>query len=83
MMDLIINSEDDYPELSESPKNLQEKGWITLEQKFQLFLENLSLLKGSTSIHSISQDLSVPISSVIEFVIFLKSRGFVDIYRRK
>jgi hypothetical protein len=83
IMDLIINSEDDYPELSESPRTLQEKGWITLDQKFQLFLENLSLLKGNTSIHSISQDLSVPISSVIEFVIFLKSRGFVDVYRRK
>lgn len=83
IMDLIINSEDDYPELSVSPKNLQEKGSITLDQKFQLFLENLSLLEGNTSIHSISQDLSVPISSVIEFIIFLKSRGFVDVYRRK
>ncbi|MCG3258746.1 MAG: hypothetical protein H7644_03315 [Candidatus Heimdallarchaeota archaeon] len=82
-MDLIINSEDNYPELSETPKNLQEKGSITLDQKFQLFLENLSLLEGNTSIHSISQDLSVPISSVVEFIIFLKSRGFVDVYRRK
>lgn len=83
IMDSIINSEDDYPELSETPKNLKEKGSITLDQKFQLFLENLSLLKGNTSIYSISQDLSVPISSVVEFIIFLKSRGFVDVYRRK
>jgi len=83
IMDLIINSEDDYPELSERPEIIKEQGWITLSQKYQLFVENLELLKGKESIYSISEDLSVPVSYVIEFVIFLKSRNYLDIYRKK
>jgi len=83
IMDLIINSEDDYPELSVQPREIQQNGWITLEQKYQLFLDNLDKMKGNFSISGLSQDLSVPLSSIIEFVIFLKSRGFIDVYRKK
>ncbi len=83
IMDLIINSEDDYPELSVLPQEIQQTGWITLDQKYQLFLDNLEKMKGNYSIYGLSQDLSVPVSSIIEFVIFLKSRGFMDVYRKK
>ncbi len=83
IMDLIINSESDFPELSELPAVIQEKGWITLSKNYQLFLENMELLKGNNSIFSISEELSVPVSLIIEFIIFLKSRDFLDIYRRK
>ena len=83
IMDLIINSENDYPELSVIPREIQQGGWITLEQKYQLFLDNLEKMKGDNSIFDLSQDLSVPISSIIEFIIFLKSRGFIDVYRKK
>ena len=83
IMDLIINAEDDYPELSVLPREIQQNGWITLEQKYQLFLDNLEKMKGSHSIYDLSQDFSVPLSTVIEFIIFLKSRGFIDVYRKK
>ena len=82
-MDLIINSENDYPELSVLPQEIQQLGLISLDQKYQLFLDNLEKMKGNYSIYGISQDLSVPISLVIEFIIFLKSRGFIDIYSKK
>ncbi|MEE9410685.1 MAG: hypothetical protein V3V41_07140, partial [Candidatus Heimdallarchaeota archaeon] len=75
--------ESDFPELSELPAVIQEKGWITLSKNYQLFLENMELLKGNNSIFSISEELSVPVSLIIEFIIFLKSRDFLDIYRRK
>ena len=82
IVDLIIHAEEDYPELSEHSENIQQKGWITLERNFQLFSENLNLFKGNNSIYAIGQDLSVPVSSVVEFVIFLKSRKLVDVYRK-
>ncbi|MCG3221010.1 MAG: hypothetical protein H7641_06480 [Candidatus Heimdallarchaeota archaeon] len=82
IVDLIIHAEEDHPELSERPENIQQKGWITLERNFQLFSENLSLFKGNHSIYAISQNLSVPVSLVVEFVIFLKSRKLVDVYRK-
>ena len=83
IMDLIINSEDDHPELSKSVNILKQQGWITLDQKYQLFMENLQLFNGNNSVYAIGQDLSVPISLVIEFIIFLKSRGFLGVYRKK
>ncbi|MBY9000451.1 MAG: hypothetical protein KGD64_06020, partial [Candidatus Heimdallarchaeota archaeon] len=83
IMDLIINAEDDYPELSKSKNILKQQGWITLHKNYQLFLENLDLIDGKQSVYGLSQELSVPISSVIEFIIFLKSRGFIDVYRKK
>jgi len=46
IMDLVINSKDDYPELSVLPQDIQKAGWITLEHKYQLFLENLEKMKG-------------------------------------
>lgn len=82
IVDLIIHAEEDHPELSERPENIQQKGWITLDRNFQLFSENLHLFKGGHSIYAISQDLSVPISSIVEFVIFLKSRKLMDVYRK-
>ncbi len=83
IMDLIINAEDDYPELSKSKNVLRQQGWITLHKNYQLFLENLDLINGDQSVYGLSQDLSVPVSAVIEFIIFLKSRGFLDVYRKK
>ena len=83
IMDLIINAEDDYPELSKSKNILRQQGWITLHKNYQLFLENLDLINGDQSVYGLSQDLSVPVSAVIEFIIFLKSRGFLDVYRKK
>jgi len=83
IMDLIINAEDDYPELSKSKNILRQQGWITLHTNYQLFLENLDSINGDQSVYELSQDLSVPVSSVIEFIIFLKSRGFLDVYRKK
>lgn len=83
IMDLIINSEDDYPELSKSKNILRQQGWITLTNNFQLFLENLDKINGDVSVFELSQDMSVPVSSVVEFIIFLKSRGFIDVYRKK
>jgi hypothetical protein len=82
IVDLIIHAEDDHPELSDRQQNIQQKGWITLDRNFQLFSENLNLFKGTHSLYGISQDLSVPISSVAEFIIFLKSRKLVDVYRK-
>lgn len=82
LVDLIIHAEEDHPELSERPENIQQKGWITLDRNFQLFSENLNLFKGGNSIYAIGQNLSVPVSSVVEFVIFLKSRKLVDVYRK-
>ncbi|NPD88666.1 MAG: hypothetical protein HGN29_08070 [Asgard group archaeon] len=82
LVDLIIHAEEDHPELSERPENIQQKGWITLDRNFQLFSENLNLFKGGNSIYAIGQNLSVPVSSVVEFVIFLKSRRLVDVYRK-
>lgn len=83
IMDLIINSEDDYPELSKSKNILRQQGWITLHNNYQLFLENLDLINGDQSVYGLSQDLSVPVSAVVEFIIFLKSREFIDVYRKK
>ena len=83
IMDLIINSEDDFPELSDSPSNIEQKGWITLADKYQLLVENLGQFKGQNSIYTISQNLSIPISLIAEFIVFLKSRDFVDVYQKK
>ncbi|MHA1222687.1 MAG: hypothetical protein ACTSSG_05565 [Candidatus Heimdallarchaeaceae archaeon] len=82
IMDLIIHSEEDHPELSESTSTILNKGWIILKQKFQLFTESLELFKGGNSVYDIAQNLSVPVSLVVEFIVFLKSRGFIDVYRK-
>lgn len=82
-LDSIIHSENDYPEITELPMVIKEQGYITLKKEFELLLENIELFQGDCSIKKISQTLSVPISLIVNFILFLKSRGFLEVYRKK
>ncbi|MHA1685003.1 MAG: hypothetical protein ACTSYD_01215 [Candidatus Heimdallarchaeaceae archaeon] len=82
IFDIMLHIERDIPELTTLPSNIKKKGWVTLHKDFQLFLENLHVLNGDTTVYQISQILSVPVSKVIDFIIFLKSRNCLEIYRR-
>lgn len=81
--DLMLNSKIDHPELQVQEITLQKKGWITLRNEFKLFYTNLKYFKGDFSVDQISQHLSVPIADVVKFIIFLKSRDFISVYRKK
>jgi len=81
--DLLFNSNLDTPKIKISAKALKAMGNITISRDFELFLENLYLFKGDKTLLEISQNLSVPLSSVIDFVLFLQSRELVEIYRKK
>jgi len=64
--------------------NWKQTNWVDfLKDKYQLLVENLRQFKGHNSIYTISQNLSIPISLIAEFIVFLKSRSIVDVYRKK
>lgn len=83
LIDLMINSEKSTPELLVKPSSIKKRGWISLRTEYELFLEYLELFDGSLSIYKISQEMSVPLSKVVEFIIFLKSRNLLEVYKKK
>lgn len=82
VFDIMLHMDRDVPELKTVPDTIKKKGWITLHREFQLFVENIKVLNGDKTVYDISQELSVPVSKVIDFIIFLKSRKHVEIYRK-
>ncbi|MHA1866220.1 MAG: hypothetical protein ACTSVB_03140 [Candidatus Heimdallarchaeaceae archaeon] len=83
LIDLMINSEKSTPELLVTPSSIRKRGWISLRTKYELFLEYLGLFNGELSIYKISQEMSVTLSKVVEFIIFLKSRNLLEVYKKK
>ncbi len=83
ILDLFLHCDIDYPELTEMPYILQQHGWLTLLEDYQVFAKNIDLFDGKTSILEISQILSISIIKAIEFILFLKSREFINVYRKK
>ncbi len=83
LFELMINAERTYPELNVLPTMVKQYGWVTLHTNYELLIDNLHFFNGNFSIYTIARDLSIPVSKVIEFVIFLKSRELMEVYRKK
>ena len=79
----MINAERTYPELNVLPAMVKQYGWVTLHTNYELLIDNLHFFNGKFSVYTIARELSIPVSKVIEFVIFLKSRELIEVYRKK